>query len=252
MLNFNGTAGVWRRTCMEEAGGWEGDTLTEDLDLSYRAQIRGWCIAYLPDVIVPAEIPVSVDAFKRQQFRWAKGSMQTAKKLFTAVSRIAKCLPVSGRGACENAPVAQGARHRASDQLRGSPADDSQPALPAADDVLIEPGSQSCLVLFAHSNRPAADVLDGHAQPGDTCEATDTSAHGAAGAGHRPVGQQQPRGLRGAPGRAQRLQTHAEVRRHPRRQRLANQRLRPPQRSHSLGRARSRPVCDFAAGVLPP
>lgn len=85
LLNFNGTAGVWRRSCMEEAGGWEGDTLTEDLDLSYRAQLRGWRIDYLPDVIVPAEIPVSVDAFKRQQFRWAKGSMQTAKKLFGAV-----------------------------------------------------------------------------------------------------------------------------------------------------------------------
>ncbi len=85
MLNFNGTAGVWRRTCMEDAGGWQGDTLTEDLDLSYRAQLQGWRIAYLPGVIVPAEIPVSVDAFKRQQFRWAKGSMQTAKKLFTAV-----------------------------------------------------------------------------------------------------------------------------------------------------------------------
>ena len=85
LLNFNGTAGVWRRTCMEDAGGWHGDTLTEDLDLSYRAQLQGWRIAYLPDVIVPAEIPVSVNAFKRQQFRWAKGSMQTAKKLFTAV-----------------------------------------------------------------------------------------------------------------------------------------------------------------------
>ncbi|MXX23958.1 MAG: glycosyltransferase [Caldilineaceae bacterium SB0668_bin_21] len=85
LLNFNGTAGLWRRSCMDEAGGWQEDTLTEDLDLSYRAQLCGWRVAYLPDVIVPAEIPVSVDAFKRQQFRWAKGSMQTAKKLFTAV-----------------------------------------------------------------------------------------------------------------------------------------------------------------------
>ena len=85
LLNFNGTAGLWRRSCMEEAGGWQEDTLTEDLDLSYRAQLCGWRVAYLPHVTVPAEIPVSVDAFKRQQFRWAKGSMQTAKKLFTAV-----------------------------------------------------------------------------------------------------------------------------------------------------------------------
>ncbi len=80
-LNFNGTAGVWRRACLEDAGGWQGDTLTEDLDLSYRAQLRGWRIAYRPDLTVPAELPVQIEAFKRQQFRWAKGSMQTAVKL---------------------------------------------------------------------------------------------------------------------------------------------------------------------------
>jgi cellulose synthase/poly-beta-1,6-N-acetylglucosamine synthase-like glycosyltransferase len=80
-LNFNGTAGVWRRACMTDAGGWQGDTLTEDLDLSYRAQLRGWRIVYRPEVVVPAELPVQIDAFKRQQFRWAKGSIQTALKL---------------------------------------------------------------------------------------------------------------------------------------------------------------------------
>ncbi|MCP4168799.1 MAG: glycosyltransferase [Chloroflexi bacterium] len=80
-LNFNGTAGIWRRSCMEQVGGWQGDTLTEDLDLSYRAQLQGWRITYLPYIEVPAELPVQIDAFKRQQFRWAKGSIQTAKKL---------------------------------------------------------------------------------------------------------------------------------------------------------------------------
>ncbi len=80
-LNFNGTAGVWRQSCMADAGGWQGDTLTEDLDLSYRAQLRDWRIVYLPHVEVPAELPVQIDAFKRQQFRWAKGSIQTAMKL---------------------------------------------------------------------------------------------------------------------------------------------------------------------------
>ena len=80
-LNFNGTAGVWRRACMTDAGGWQGDTLTEDLDLSYRAQLRGWRILYQADMVVPAELPVQVQAFKRQQFRWAKGSIQTALKL---------------------------------------------------------------------------------------------------------------------------------------------------------------------------
>lgn len=84
-LNFNGTAGVWRRSCMADAGGWQGDTLTEDLDLSYRAQFRGWRIVYQSEVVVPAELPVQIDAFKRQQFRWAKGSIQTALKLLKAL-----------------------------------------------------------------------------------------------------------------------------------------------------------------------
>jgi len=84
-LNFNGTAGVWRRTCIEDAGGWQWDTLTEDLDLSYRAQMRGWKIDYLPDVVVPAELPAQVEAFKNQQFRWAKGSFQVVRKLLPRV-----------------------------------------------------------------------------------------------------------------------------------------------------------------------
>lgn len=84
-LNFNGTAGLWRRTCIEDAGGWQWDTLTEDLDLSYRAQMRGWKIDYLPDVVVPAEIPSQVEAFKKQQFRWAKGSFQVVRKILPHV-----------------------------------------------------------------------------------------------------------------------------------------------------------------------
>ena len=86
-LNFNGTAGVWRRSCVEDAGGWQGDTLTEDLDLSYRAQLRGWRILYLPEVVVPAELPVQIGALKRQQFRWAKGSIQVAIKLLGSLWR---------------------------------------------------------------------------------------------------------------------------------------------------------------------
>jgi cellulose synthase/poly-beta-1,6-N-acetylglucosamine synthase-like glycosyltransferase len=81
LLNFNGTAGIWRRAAIEDAGGWQADTLTEDLDLSYRAQLRGWRVGYLPDVVVPAELPAQIEAFKSQQFRWAKGSMQTLRKL---------------------------------------------------------------------------------------------------------------------------------------------------------------------------
>jgi cellulose synthase/poly-beta-1,6-N-acetylglucosamine synthase-like glycosyltransferase len=80
-FNFNGTAGLWRRSTIGDAGGWQHDTLTEDLDLSYRAQLRGWRFVFLPDVVSPAEVPVDMNAFKSQQHRWAKGSIQTARKL---------------------------------------------------------------------------------------------------------------------------------------------------------------------------
>ena len=86
-FNFNGTAGVWRRAAIEDAGGWEFDTLTEDTDLSYRAQIRGWKFLYLPEVECPSELPVDMNAFKTQQARWAKGLIQTAKKMLPRVFR---------------------------------------------------------------------------------------------------------------------------------------------------------------------
>jgi len=84
-LNFNGTAGIWRRTTIEDAGGWTTDTLTEDLDLSYRAQLKGWHLEYVPHVIAPAELPDTYSAFKSQQFRWAKGSIQTSIKLLPEI-----------------------------------------------------------------------------------------------------------------------------------------------------------------------
>jgi cellulose synthase/poly-beta-1,6-N-acetylglucosamine synthase-like glycosyltransferase len=86
-FNFNGTAGVWRRAAIEDAGGWQHDTLTEDTDLSYRAQLRGWHFLYLPDIDCPSELPVEMNAFKSQQARWAKGLMQTAKKILPRVMR---------------------------------------------------------------------------------------------------------------------------------------------------------------------
>jgi cellulose synthase/poly-beta-1,6-N-acetylglucosamine synthase-like glycosyltransferase len=86
-LNFNGTAGVWRKAAIDDAGGWASDTVTEDLDLSYRAQLRGWRIRYMPHLACPAELPVLVTGFKSQQRRWAKGSIQTALKLLPAVLR---------------------------------------------------------------------------------------------------------------------------------------------------------------------
>ena len=86
-FNFNGTAGMWRRQAIEDAGGWQHDTLTEDTDLSYRAQLKAWKFKYLQDVECPAELPIEMTAFKTQQARWAKGLIQTAKKILPTVMR---------------------------------------------------------------------------------------------------------------------------------------------------------------------
>jgi cellulose synthase/poly-beta-1,6-N-acetylglucosamine synthase-like glycosyltransferase len=92
-FNFNGTAGMWRRQAIEEAGGWQHDTLTEDTDLSYRAQLKGWKFKYVQDIECPAELPIEMTAFKTQQARWAKGLIQTSKKVLPLVFRS----PVSFR-----------------------------------------------------------------------------------------------------------------------------------------------------------
>jgi cellulose synthase/poly-beta-1,6-N-acetylglucosamine synthase-like glycosyltransferase len=84
-FNFNGTAGLWRRSCIKQSGGWQHDTLCEDLDLSYRAQLAGWKFIYLSDVVTPAELPVDMNGFKSQQHRWTKGSIQTCKKLLPTI-----------------------------------------------------------------------------------------------------------------------------------------------------------------------
>jgi cellulose synthase/poly-beta-1,6-N-acetylglucosamine synthase-like glycosyltransferase len=84
-FTFNGTAGIWRKSCIADAGGWEHDTLTEDMDLSYRAQLKGWRFIFLNDVETPAELPVDMDGFKSQQHRWTKGSIQVCKKVLPAI-----------------------------------------------------------------------------------------------------------------------------------------------------------------------
>jgi cellulose synthase/poly-beta-1,6-N-acetylglucosamine synthase-like glycosyltransferase len=86
-FNFNGTAGIWRREAMDDAGGWTADTLTEDLDLSYRAYLRGWRGIYVRDLVVPAELPPSFNAFRQQQHRWARGSLECGKKLTPRIWR---------------------------------------------------------------------------------------------------------------------------------------------------------------------
>jgi cellulose synthase/poly-beta-1,6-N-acetylglucosamine synthase-like glycosyltransferase len=84
-INFNGTAGIWRKKAIDDAGGWQHDTLTEDMDLSYRAQLRGWQFVFLPDVLAPAELPPEIVSFKHQQHRWTKGQVQTAVKLLPSI-----------------------------------------------------------------------------------------------------------------------------------------------------------------------
>jgi cellulose synthase/poly-beta-1,6-N-acetylglucosamine synthase-like glycosyltransferase len=81
-INFNGTAGIWRKSCIADAGGWEHDTITEDLDLSYRAQMKGWQFKYLEDVISPAELPITMSALKSQQHRWMKGGAEVFMKMW--------------------------------------------------------------------------------------------------------------------------------------------------------------------------
>lgn len=85
LFNFSGTGGIWRRAAIDDAGGWQHDTLTEDLDLSYRAQMRGWSFVYRDNVVTPAELPEDLSAFRAQQYRWAKGTVQTARKLLKRV-----------------------------------------------------------------------------------------------------------------------------------------------------------------------
>lgn len=87
LFNFSGTGGMWRKAAINQSGGWQHDTLTEDLDLSYRAQMAGWKFVYRDDVVTPAELPEDVSAFRAQQFRWAKGTVQTARKLMARVMK---------------------------------------------------------------------------------------------------------------------------------------------------------------------
>ncbi len=98
-MNFNGTAGVWRKSCIESAGGWQHDTLTEDLDLSYRAQLKGWKFKYLEDVTTPAELPVIVPAIKSQQYRWNKGAAETARKSLFSVLKSKESFSIKLHGA---------------------------------------------------------------------------------------------------------------------------------------------------------
>ncbi len=94
-INFNGTAGIWRKQCIIDSGGWQSDTLTEDLDISYRAQLKGWKFIYLENIGTPAELPVAMNALKNQQFRWNKGAAECAKKNLSSVLRKKELSPAT-------------------------------------------------------------------------------------------------------------------------------------------------------------
>jgi len=97
-INFNGTAGIWRKSCILDAGNWEADTLTEDLDLSYRAQLMGWKIIYREDIGSPAELPSIMSAVKSQQYRWNKGGAEVARKMIGSIFQSAQPLPIKIHG----------------------------------------------------------------------------------------------------------------------------------------------------------
>ena len=127
-FNFNGTAGMWRRAAIDEAGGWQHDTLTEDTDLSYRAQLKGWKFKYLQDVECPAELPIEMTAFKTQQARWAKGLIQTSKKILPSRPQVRRALPHQARSLV---PPHRQHQLSADDRaLRAAHAGDDHPLLP--------------------------------------------------------------------------------------------------------------------------
>jgi len=97
-INFNGTCGIWRKEAIYDAGGWEADTLTEDLDLSYRAQLKNWKIVFVRDMVVPGEVPVDFNGFRSQQYRWTKGAFETARKLLKTVIKSKLPLKVKYEG----------------------------------------------------------------------------------------------------------------------------------------------------------
>ncbi|MFH0919467.1 MAG: glycosyltransferase [Fibrobacterota bacterium] len=99
-FNFNGTAGIWRKEAILSSGGWHGDTLTEDLDLSYRAQLKGWKFIYLKDLVAPSELPPTLDAFNGQQFRWVKGMVQVLFKMFPVIWRSKVSMPTKLDATC--------------------------------------------------------------------------------------------------------------------------------------------------------
>jgi hypothetical protein len=156
-FNFNGTAGLWRRRAIEDAGGWTHDTLTEDLDLSYRAQLKGWKFVYRRDVVAPAELPIDIGAFKAQQRRWARGSLQTARKVLPLIARSRLPLSVKLEAFCHLTANASYLLLFASILLLGPvlllPSRDPQGVLAGGAALLFASGFAGVVVFFASARR---------------------------------------------------------------------------------------------------
>ena len=247
-FNFNGTAGIWRREAIDDAGGWAHDTLTEDLDLSYRAQLAGWRFLYLPELAVPSELPVDINGFKNQQYRWAKGSIQTGRKLLARMLATPAALAGQVRGlrppdqqlelradgaavaARSSRPWCCAGRHLG-------------PMLLLVDLPLFLSATVSVLrLLHGEPGRARAGLAAGAALPA-----------GAHGGGDRPLGQQRPGGPLRASASAAAVPPHAQV---PDREAgggLARQALprRGPPRVPGRG-ARSRSTSPVCCGLCLP
>ena len=236
-FNFNGTAGIWRRDAIESAGGWQHDTLTEDLDLSYRAQLKGWRFVFMEDVITPAELPVEMNSFKSQQFRWAKGSIQTCIKLLPQL--LSADLPFRVK--------AEAFFHLSAN---------FNYLLMVALCVLMFPSmyvrynmgwSEMLLIDIPMFFAATFSVVNFYAFcqiAGLSAGLEDTPEVPAAadGGGHRPLGQQHPRGPRSDSRQAERVRPHPQARRRAQRRRLDRQEVPPVDDLAAAARTRAGPV----------
>ena len=205
-FNFNGTAGMWRRKAIDDAGGWEHDTLTEDTDLSYRSQLKGWKFRYLQDVECPAELPIEMTAFKTQQARWAKGLIQCAKK----------DLPKVLTAPCPRREKIEAWYHLT--------ANISYPLMIVLSDAAAARHGHPLLpgmvpdAVHRHPAVPGVDVFHLQLLPGVAERAVPAQlvshiplSAGADGAGHRPDHHQQQSGAGSARRPSDRVCPHAEV-----------------------------------------
>ncbi|MCZ7686045.1 MAG: glycosyltransferase family 2 protein [Sandaracinaceae bacterium] len=235
-FNFNGTAGMWRKSTIIDAGGWQHDTLTEDMDLSFRAQLRGWRFVYVPDALAPAEVPCEMNSFKTQQFRWAKGSAQTAKKLLPIVLRAKLPLHVKLEALFHltnnfayvflivlavlqlpNMVLRQGMRRAR--------------AAPAGRAALRRDQRLDRALLPDHPPRPLQRRLGGDPQ---------AAAHD--GPRHRPLAEQRAGGGGGPLRRAERVRAHAQARRDAHRGELDEEEVQGRQELLRAARVPLRPL----------